>query len=612
MNKTLIQCYVPPRQTHVPADWAIVLYDEGQQSETDYVLLSWRPVTVSVSVPDDLPAANVRVDLTVEADAPSDATYQWQQRSSGASWTDLGSAEVSEARGTRQYRVTVSHTTALSATSQPVFVTWDALDIWGDLSTDLAAAVTGDSEYASKQTALLTCMNEDVAADDQYGSFEDILADYANAKAKLEDTNTCKTEADEMLSTNQRVTQAKLTALRNSNSDYAGVLGTPQGGRFVAIAGNTAETKRLLNLATNAAAPGEIEFPVYDEVQANDTVQARSSSPSQTLTQAELEQGTGLDCLPSRVRGEDLTLTNKLRVLNCLVFDTPHSFWLDYNVPDFPDVSDLRQEMAAGGRYAWIGQKAQIDWVCTKFFDGPVPSCKKHDVAYGGLQSFAGPDTSRANGNTLDEAWNPRNKALADDKFKADIVAHGCQQQSVAATLVVCWWPRQFMAARYFNGVAHVNNKHWPVTTTDISNIRSSMRFKNCGEPPVPAVSDVSASKDAQDGRTIVMQWIYSPGCAEISPSDVILWVQLRTSGQVSMPSHGVDSRSCEVTGSTMACRLRLADVPGLTVFGADIYVAPKSTVVEYGRDNHYGELGTKGRFKSFRFDTPLEFGESS
>ena len=34
---------------------AIVLYREGQQSETGYVLLSWRPVTVSLTVSDDLP-----------------------------------------------------------------------------------------------------------------------------------------------------------------------------------------------------------------------------------------------------------------------------------------------------------------------------------------------------------------------------------------------------------------------------------------------------------------------------------------------------------------------------------------------------------------------------
>ena len=41
-----------------------------------------------------------------------------------------------------------------------------------------------------------------------------------------------------------------------------------------------------------------------------------------------VQQGTGLDCLPRGVDGARLTLRNKLLVLNCLVFDTPHSFWV--------------------------------------------------------------------------------------------------------------------------------------------------------------------------------------------------------------------------------------------------------------------------------------------
>ena len=597
MNKTLIQCYVPPRQTHVPADWAIVLYDEGQQSETDYVIVSWRPVTVSVSVSDDLPAANGSVRLTAKADAPTDATYRWEQRSSGANWTDLGSAEVSEARGTRQYRVTVSHTTALSATSQPVFVTWDALDIWGDLSTDLAAAVTGDSEYASKQTALLTCMNEDVAADDQYGSFEDILADYANAKAKLEDTNTCKTEADEMFSTNQRVTQAKLTALRNSNSDYAGVLGTPQGGRFVAIAGNTAETKRLLNLATNAAAPGEIEFPVYEEVQANDTVQARSSSPSQTLTQAELEQGTGLDCLPSRVRGEDLTLTNKLRVLNCLVFDTPHSFWLD--------VSALKREARPGGRFAWLLHNTGIDWRCSaplREAQGPVVSCLKHDVAYAGLQVITGTDAPRADSYTLDEAWNPRNKALADYKFKADITAYGCQNEAHDALLLCLLSPNQVMAGVFFFFVAEINHKNWPVTPADIRHFKANEEFTVCAEPVVPKVELANVVKA---GYSLNATWSYRQGCASIGPSDVTFPVRWRTPDPgfpvifVSGPS------SCTVQGRSFRCNYDLGNMPpGHALVGVDAFVIPDA--VEYG-GAHYGAEDDRGRRYS-ELIRPLDF----
>ena len=332
---------------------------------------------------------------------------------------------MSLARGTRQYRVTVSHTTATSATSEPIYVTWDALEIWGDLSTALTTAVTGHSDYISKQTALLTCMNAGVAVDDQYGSFDDILADYANAKAKLE--GACSSRSSEMFSTSQRVVKAKLNALRNRNTDYDGILSTPQGKKFNAIAGNAAEIRRLLDLATGVGTSPNLEFPVYEQVQ------ARSSTPSQTLTQDDLEQGTGLACLPDRVRGEDLTLDNKLRVLNCLVFETPHSFWLDYDVSDLPDVSDLRQEMAAGGRYAWIGQRADIDWVCTKFFDGPVPSCKQHDVAYGGLVTFAGPDTGTADGNVLDGGCANSWPTATSTVSHASITSIGPLQQGTLA-----------------------------------------------------------------------------------------------------------------------------------------------------------------------------------
>ena len=448
-------------------------------------MLSWRPVTVSVTVSDDLPAPNAGVTLTAKADAPSDATYRWEERSAGGSWSALtGSAatkDVSLTRGTRPYRVTVSHTTATSATAEAIYVTWDALDIWGDLSTALTTAVTGHSDYTSKQTALLTCMNAGVAVDDQYGSFDDILADYANAKAKLE--GACSSQSSEMFSTSQRVVQAKLNALRNGNTDYDEILGTPQGERFKAIAGNAAEIKRLLNLATGVATPGSIEFPVYEEVQANEAVQARSPSPSQTLTQDDLRQGTGLDCLPSRVRGEDLTLDNKLRVLNCLVFDTPHSFWLD--------VSALKREARPGGRFAWLLHNTGIDWRFSaplREAQGPVVSCLKHDVAYAGLQVITGTDAPRADSYTLDEAWNPRNKALADCKFKADITAYGCQNEAHDALLLCLLSPNQVMAGVFFFFVAEINHKNWPVTPADIRHFKANEEFTVCAEPVVPKV----------------------------------------------------------------------------------------------------------------------------
>ena len=134
----------------------------------------------------------------------------------------------------------------------------------GVYDSDLTTAVTGHSDYTSHQTALLTCMNAGVAADDQYGSFDDILADYANATANLE--GACSSQSSQMFATSQRVVKAKLNALRNGNTDYDGIMSTPQGQRFAAIAGNSAEIKRLLDLATNVETPPNLEFPVYEQV----------------------------------------------------------------------------------------------------------------------------------------------------------------------------------------------------------------------------------------------------------------------------------------------------------------------------------------------------------
>ena len=136
-----------------------------------------------------------------------------------------------------------------------------------------------------------------------------------------------------------------------------------------------------------------------------------------------------MDCLPTGVDGSLMSLRNKLLVLNCIIFTTPHSFWVKGNKKS----RDAEQLKAAiddpDGRYNWLKRG---DWECTASPDGPKPSCLKHDVAYASLQKFGGYDTvrpltSKPNDKELDEAWNPRNKALADALFKADISKYGCQ-----------------------------------------------------------------------------------------------------------------------------------------------------------------------------------------
>ena len=127
---------------------------------------------------------------------------------------------------------------------------------------------------------------------------------------------------------------------------------------------------------------------------------------------------TGLDCAPDDA-AEPPTRQGKLDVLNCLVFGTPHQFWLDH-------ADELQDRIARGyidennrtqPRLLWLGNG---DWVCTDpATEAPVPMCKKHDVAYESLQKFGGTNPTNepggeALGDERDETWNARNKALAD------------------------------------------------------------------------------------------------------------------------------------------------------------------------------------------------------
>ena len=73
--------------------------------------------------------------------------YQWQEWSSGA-WTDLGATTTtatkevwSATRGTRKFRVVVSHAVVGSAESAPVYVTWDEWDIMAAMVGELSSAV---------------------------------------------------------------------------------------------------------------------------------------------------------------------------------------------------------------------------------------------------------------------------------------------------------------------------------------------------------------------------------------------------------------------------------------------------------------------------------------
>ena len=260
--------------------------------------------------------------------------------------------------------------------------------------------------------------------------------------------------------------------------------------------------------------PGEFTAPLYDPPSGGGK-STRDGPDEEELPVV----GTGLDCLPQGVsNGADLTLTNKLVVLNCLVFSTPHDYWV--GSPDGTgDVESLRTG-SQSDRWAWL---AFGDWVCTSFLQGPVPSCLKHDVAWGSLKKFVSNtndnDVQAEDDDTLDEAWNPRNKALADARFKADIAKHGCQNSDFRARLSVCpplnllgIATNHALAELYFLGVANINSKSWVYTDYDSEHIDSDPRFAVYEVPSVTNVRVTSSRSDLTGATTYRVSWAYNPG----------------------------------------------------------------------------------------------------
>ena len=212
--------------------------------------------------------------------------------------------------------------------------------------------------------------------------------------------------------------------------------------------------------------------------------------------------GTGFACLPAGVDGTRLTLKNKMVVLSCLVLSTPHSFW-----------QTSANALKADKRFnTWLGYGP--DWECTYWADVSYPTCWKHDVAFASLQKFAGPTEGTENGDEMDEAWNPRNKHLADAKAYSDIQEHDCDDFSVIAWGAPWGCADEILPIFTTVGIFHwgvnkINSKTWPYTNQDITHAEKTLpKFIAC-EPP--KATGISLAK--QNARTFQVRWGYDPGC---------------------------------------------------------------------------------------------------
>ena len=146
-------------------------------------------------------------------------------------------------------------------------------------------------------------------------------------------------------------------------------------------------------------------------------------------------------------------------------------------------------------------------------------------------------------------------------------------------------------ANRYFDAVAKVNHKGWPVTNADINDFASNFEFEVCNEPVVPTVSGLAVSKS---GDTITASWDFEAGCVSIALADVAFGVEWRVLGLFSSLIEFSDTSSCGGNGNRLTCTYDYSYVPdGTFIVGVSIFVIPVEK--KYG-GNDYGGEGTRGR----------------
>ena len=228
-------------------------------------------------------------------------------------------------------------------------------------------------------------------------------------------------------------------------------------------------------------------------------------------------ESTGMDCLSPDGRG--YSVESKLYALSCIGLHTSYSRWanLTDRLADCITTSPPRsQGVADEATCAWLRPG---NWRCSilPFVKGPHAACLRHDLNYSTLQSLDG------NGgfHKLDEFWNPRNKHLADTRFRDDI--RGSSGNAP--------WPLDLALVgvgellHWFTNKA--NNKTWPITVHDIEDTRKFPYFRMCD---VPTVKDVRINLR---GRTAHTEWTYAPGCVDgIEPDSYrICW-------KVDLPTH--------------------------------------------------------------------------
>lgn len=372
--------------------------------------------------------------------------------------------------------------------------TWDAWGLVVDLAKDIQTAMSTDSSYTASQRSLVTCLNGlrpvsgSTSTIGSFTSFENVLSSYTGStKRNLDSGGACNTQGEAMFRTVQTVAKTKLASLKSTRPEYAAFLATNPGRDLELNIGDASTVKRNAALLAKASAAGA------------------SGSSGQGAS----SQDTGLSCLPENGR-EPSTLQGKLDVLNCLAFTTPYSFWQEQTRNP-----TLRNLINRPGYRDWLDYE---HWDCSRSpdSDATLPACLKHDVVWDSLRAFV----SNTPDDTLDAAWNPRNKYLADEEFFSDLTSYECPRvrTGIANVKVINEWCVTTVVARAFVmqfAVRNWNDKSnegWVYTRYDLDHIDSNYEYTSYN---IPSVTNVTVSRfpaRLPHQTAYKVSWRYAPG----------------------------------------------------------------------------------------------------
>ena len=607
----------------------------------DWLYLEARPITVRIEADNPFPVtggtvAERTVTLTAIADAPTGTsfTHQWQEKS-GSSWSDISMATnttytiASTASTTKTIRVVVKwrdgDSEGFNSTEDEIDISWDMMTTMRHILGALSEAIptptptssptpTGKSTstprsaavqtFLETQTTLLGCVNTPArSATLSFVSFADVMAHYSGPTQVVVDN--CMSQPSNLWTSIEGSFTAAFAGMQQVGQPNASAirefLQTEYGASLMTTFTDRDNMKPLLS---------RFIFPAAESLRSESRARnsqdsgARQGSSSPTNVADCLKRNGLYNALsvpiPTSIRLA--SVDTKLDVVNCIVFDLRHRFWLQ-----------LADSERSGHTAAVTAYKRDVDaipWLTygdfrcsldprglprpfTDFADsvGERAACLRHDMTYDNLQRFAGDqELSEAESDDdsfeIDEVWNPRNRYLADIFHFIDLecseLAGSARSQCLSkpdhlvnALGFISWITNP--DARRFWGIAEINDKNFPTTQEDVDHVNGNPIFVQCRQTPIPTVSNIHITISRSFlGSIFMATWAVSGGCGD----DDIAVDRVRLCSAELLGSINSCFRSSDTTSSTSRLFGRLP-----SSFQVDVKIWPENVL--YGARNY-------------------------